>query len=155
MRNQPRTVLGQKHSQGFTLIELMVVLAILAVVAAIAVPNYQSSIAASRKTSAANQLLGALQFARSEAVLSRKEIRVCASSNGTSCAGSDWGQGAIVLRTDTSKVLRKIPAVKDVAISGASITFKADGTTTASSLVVGSSPSKNISVSIVGMAKIN
>lgn len=142
-------------AQGFSLVELMVVLAILAIVVAIAVPNYQSSVLSSRKSAAANQLLGALQLARSEAKLQREEVRVCGSSNGASC-DSDWSAGkGIVLVKSNNKVLRNIDAAKDITVTGATIEFKADGTTTAATLSVGPAPNKVISVNIIGMAKID
>jgi type IV fimbrial biogenesis protein FimT len=141
------------QTQGFTLIELMVALAIIAIVAAVAVPSYQSNIAAGRKTSAANNLLGALQFARSEAIVRRSAVKVCASTDGSSCSGTDWSTGGVVLEGAT--VLRSIPPASDVAITGNAITFKSDGTTTASNVTVGSAPAKTVSVNIVGHAKIN
>ncbi|TXH92700.1 MAG: prepilin-type N-terminal cleavage/methylation domain-containing protein [Pseudomonas sp.] len=145
-----RTTLHPSRHQGFTLIELMIVLAIIAIVALVAAPDYQSSIASSRKTSAANNLLGALQFARSEALTRRSDVTVCASSNGSTCSGSDWSTGGVVL--DGSTLLRSIPAAPKVAISGNAITIKSDGTTTASSISV---DDKTVSINIVGHAKIN
>ncbi|MDF3193914.1 GspH/FimT family pseudopilin [Pseudomonas sp. 1928-m] len=144
--------LQHARNQGFTLIELMVVIAIIAIIAAIAIPNYQSSIDAGRKTSATNNLLGALQFARSEAVIRRSnKVKVCASADGNTCSGSDWSTGGVVL--DDTTLLRSIPAAPDVTISGNAITFKNDGTTTASSISV--TGGKTISVNIIGHAKIH
>lgn len=144
-----------RHQAGFTLIELMVVLAIIAIVAAIAAPDYRSSIEASRATSAANHLLGTLQFARSEAVAKRTRVTLCSSSNGSACGGT-WANGAIVL-TQAGEVLRSLPSNSDVSVSGDSITFKNDGTTTATDLTIssGSHASKTISINIAGYAKIN
>lgn len=144
-------------SKGFTLIELMVVLAIIAIVAAVAVPSYQSSIEAGRKTSAINNLLGALQFARSEAVTRRSDqVKVCASGGGSSCSGNDWSAGGVVL--DGATLLRTIPPALGVTITGDAITFNDDGTTTASEIEVKDktkASDKVISVNIVGAAKIN
>ncbi|WP_277372793.1 GspH/FimT family pseudopilin [Pseudomonas sp. AA-38] len=139
-----------ESSRGFTLIELMVVLAIIAIVAAVAVPSYQSSIEAGHKTSAINNLLGALQFARSEAVTRRSDVKVCASGGGTSCNGNDWSAGGVVL--DGTTLLRTIPPAPEVVITGNAITFNDDGTTTASSISIAD---KSISVNIVGAAKLN
>jgi type IV fimbrial biogenesis protein FimT len=138
-------------SKGFTLIELMVVLAIIAIVAAVAVPSYQSSIEAGRKTSAINNLLGALQFARSEAVTRRSDqVKVCASGGGNACSGTDWSAGGVVL--DGTTLLRSIPPSPGVSVTGDAITFNDDGTTTASSINIAG---KSISVNIVGAAKLN
>ncbi|MBD9426802.1 GspH/FimT family pseudopilin [Pseudomonas sp. PDM15] len=139
-----------RRAQGFSLVELMIVLAIIAIVAAIAIPDYQSSMAANREISASNNLLGAMQFARSEAVTRRTGITVCASSDGSSC-GASWSAGGIV-RTNAGVVLRTIPAANDVTIAGNAITFRGNGTSAGGSITVGSS--KTVSVSAIGYAKI-
>lgn len=139
-----------RSSRGFTLVELMVAIAIIAIVAAVAVPSYQSSIAAGHKTSAANNIIGALQFARSEAVIRRSDnVKVCASAGGSTCSGSNWSAGGLVV--DGSTLLRTIPPAPDVAITGNAVTFKSDGTTAASTI---SLDDRVISINIVGAAKI-
>ena len=57
-----------KKQTGFTLIELMITLVVLAVVATIATPAIQQIIARSAVTSATNDLVSALQVARSQAI---------------------------------------------------------------------------------------
>lgn len=155
-----RTTLHPSRHQGFTLIELMVVLAIIAIVALVAAPSYTSSTEASRESSALNQLLGALQFARSEAAAGADPdvewVGVCAKS-GTSC-GTDWSAGGIVV-TDKGDVLRSIPPFANVAITGNRISFKRsgqrDGNNDTLSVQVGSRAAKTISVNAIGFAKID
>lgn len=148
--------------RGFSLVELMVVLAILAIVAAVAVPSYQSSTESSRESAALNQLLGTLQFARSEAAAGADtavtSVSVCASSDQASC-GSDWSTGGIV-RASNGRVLRTIPVFKDVTISGNAVAFKRSGELSGASsatitVQVGSRAAKTISVNAIGFAKID
>lgn len=81
--------------RGFTLIELIVTVAVLAILLSIAIPNYQTFVLNSRMASQTNDLVTALNLARSEAVKRAADVTVCASSNGTSCTGG-WAQGWIV-----------------------------------------------------------
>jgi len=67
--------------RGVTLIELMIAVGILAIVVAIAVPNFQAMIQNNRLTSAANEMLGVFQIARSEAI--RANRRVTLAFNAT------------------------------------------------------------------------
>jgi type IV fimbrial biogenesis protein FimT len=80
---------------GFTLVELMVTVAIVAILAAIALPSFSTSIRNSRLASTTNEFIAAINLARSEAVKSNRTGQVCASSDGATC-GTDWSQGWIV-----------------------------------------------------------
>ncbi len=52
---------GQRHTQGFTLIELMIVLVIIGIIAAVALPSYNSSVSRSRRSDCMGVLLGLAQ----------------------------------------------------------------------------------------------
>lgn len=91
---------------GFTLIELLVTLTIAAILLAIGVPAFNSSIASARASDGANSLLAALELARSEAVRRGVTVSVCrvTATDPTACnnaaAGSflagDWASGWMV-----------------------------------------------------------
>lgn len=82
------------RSRGFTLVELMITLAILAIVAAIAAPSFSDMIKRNKRVACGNELVGALQLARSEAVRSAQAITVTAP-NGIAA-------GITVYRDDNS-----------------------------------------------------
>lgn len=85
------------RAYGFTLIELMVTLSIMAILMAIALPNFQSFIQNSRMTTQANNFITALMLARSEAVKRGSTVTVCSSTNGMACSGlSNWENGWLV-----------------------------------------------------------
>src|SRR5688572_23647254 len=86
-----------RRSRGFTLVELLVVLSILAVLVTAAVP-LTSSIGRSMKlTALSNALLSQLHLARSEAIKRNGRVAVCKSGDGRSClAAGGWEQGWIV-----------------------------------------------------------
>jgi len=86
-----------EYNSGFTLIELLITITIAAIVLGIAIPSFSSTIASNRLTTNANELVTALNLARSEAVKRGVRMTLCKSINGSSCAASDdWSQGWII-----------------------------------------------------------
>ena len=89
-----------KRNHGFTLIELMITLMVMGVVIFIAVPNFADLIRNNRITTSSNELVIAMQIARSEAVKRSDEVSVCArASNGSQSCSDDadtWAQGWLV-----------------------------------------------------------
>lgn len=77
-----------RRTAGFTLIELMVTIAVAAILLTIAVPGFQALVQNNRATTLANELTTALNLARSEAVRRGQMISVCAADSG-----NDWEDG--------------------------------------------------------------
>ena len=73
------------NNAGFTLIELMFTIVVLAVLLGIGVPNFRDFVRNSRITAAANDLLADTNLARSESVTRRVPVTLCKSANGSSC----------------------------------------------------------------------
>jgi type IV fimbrial biogenesis protein FimT len=84
-----------KSVNGFTLIELMVTIAVAAILLSIGIPAFNQMTATNRIASETNDLVSALNFARSEAVKRGATVSVCSSNNGTGCSGS-WSDGWLV-----------------------------------------------------------
>lgn len=85
-----------RPSKGFTLVELMTVVAVMAILAAIAFPSFQGTLRSNRMAATSNQLISALSLARSEAIKNTRGAGICASTNGTACDGADWTRGWMV-----------------------------------------------------------
>ena len=90
--------------KGFTLIELMITLAVLAILLLVAVPNFGSFVAQSRLDSVKNKLVSSVALARSEAIKRGVAVAICRKNadpaqtcNGTAVTGSkDWSNGWMV-----------------------------------------------------------
>ena len=66
-----------RAQRGFTLVELMIVVVIAAVLLGIAVPGFRNVILGNSVTSKINELVGALQVARNEAVTRNSRVTLC------------------------------------------------------------------------------
>ncbi len=109
--------------QGFTLIELMVTLAIAAILMFLAVPSFVSYQRNAQLTSAANTLLAAINAARGEAMKRGMSAMVVPTGNG-----SDWTEGWVVfvdknnnreyINTDDITVLTQTKVPSGISITG-------------------------------------
>ncbi len=119
---------------GFTLIELMVTLSVLVILLALAAPSLQSLARNNRITGLTNDLVSALNIARSEAVKRGARITVCKSANPevaapTCSTGANWQNGWLIF-VDNSGVVGTFDAT-DVRLkvgqpSGGQATVTAD-----------------------------
>ncbi len=91
------------------MVELMIAITILAILAGIAAPAMQDMIVQSRLSSQTNELLSAIQFARSEAIKRNQRIRLCraASAGDTACdtGSGNWAHWVVLNASNT--VLRQ------------------------------------------------
>jgi len=93
-----RTVTN-KRPAGFTLLELLISISLLAILLVTAVPSFRSAIQNNRLTTQTNDLVTALQLARTEALKRATAVSVCASdtTTATPTCGSDWTDGWMVV----------------------------------------------------------
>jgi type IV fimbrial biogenesis protein FimT len=83
--------------KGFTLPELMVVIAIVAILLGIAIPSYKYLTTSYRMSAELNNLVGDMQFARGEALKEGNAVTACVSADGATCTGgANWAPGWIV-----------------------------------------------------------
>ncbi|MFN2308478.1 MAG: GspH/FimT family pseudopilin [Gammaproteobacteria bacterium] len=107
-----------KTFSGFTLIELMITLAIAAILLTVGIPSFQAVFQSNRLATQANELIGAVNLARSEAIKRGANVTVRASTGGfqngwcvhlnASCTGDD--------------ILRLFPAMNQMAVDAGGTT---------------------------------
>jgi type IV fimbrial biogenesis protein FimT len=109
----------RKSSAGLTLIELLMALAIFAVILGLGVPSYRDWIESRQLANHADYLAETLTQARSEAVKRQSRVNVCKSSDGKQCAAAGtWSAGWIMYEDDNrdgsieavENVIRREPA---------------------------------------------
>lgn len=92
-----------KKQAGFTLIELMIAMAVAAILLALAVPSLRSFIQNSKAVTQTNQLVTALNYSRSEAVKRRTRVMMCAfnaSQNDCASINIPWDDNGWMVFAD-------------------------------------------------------
>ncbi|MGH8830139.1 MAG: GspH/FimT family pseudopilin [Polaromonas sp.] len=113
----------RSFSRGFTLIELMVVVALAAILLGIGVPSFKSFVAGQRVKTAAGDFAMALVFARAEAIKRNADVTITAATSGATGWQDGWtvaaGGGALSTQS----------AYPGLMLSGptSAITFKSTG----------------------------
>ncbi|NRH40775.1 GspH/FimT family pseudopilin [Pseudomonas sp. MS15a(2019)] len=122
-----------KKAAGFTLTELLIVVGLIAILAAIAVPGFSSLIRSNRVVGAAEELQNVLTYARSEAMARGVNV-------GVTAPNVDAWTGALIVATVSSTVLGEAETLRSftntgLAASGvnstgtaAALTFRPNGT---------------------------
>jgi type IV fimbrial biogenesis protein FimT len=115
------TYVARDCARGFTLVELMVTILVGAVLVSIAIPSFRNLSASSALTAAADDIVGAINSARMEAVKRNASAQFCsdmAASNGSDALGAACGTqaGAVYVWTTgnpaTSQVLAGTSSVR-------------------------------------------
>ncbi len=95
MNDLNRSAFSLTKSPGFTLVELMVVVAIAAILASLAAPAIRDMVTSHGLSSRAELFKTSLNFARTESVRHNSNVSLCPSQDGLTCGGS-WAEGWIV-----------------------------------------------------------
>ena len=80
--------------RGFTLYELVVTLALVAILFALAIPSFAASLARQRQRVEIDALFHAVHLARKESIMRRRVVSLCPSLDGETCSSDrDWSRG--------------------------------------------------------------
>lgn len=104
------------RAAGFTLVEMVITLVIVAVLFALAVPSFRSMVISNRLTTAANEVIDAINIARVEAIKRNGNVQLCSSTAslnttdtlGTKCATSAGAVYGASVGSDGAAVLDQI-----------------------------------------------
>lgn len=100
--------------RGFTVIELMLAMAVAAIILAIGVPSFQTFMETNLLASSMNQFIASLAVTRSEAIKRNQRVLLCASDDGRDCAQTGYENGWIIFvdsnangaRNNTEEIIR-------------------------------------------------
>jgi type IV fimbrial biogenesis protein FimT len=152
-----------EYNSGFTLVELMIVVAIVGILAAIGAPSFQDMLNQTRASGLANELAASLNLARSEAIKRGTQVSVCKSGNITAASptcstAANWQNGWLVfVDTSTSGTFDGTDTrlkVGQPSNSSAAITFNNNSDNYISYLPSGSSTSNGtLSICVGGIQR--
>jgi len=131
------TTPGKMAMPGFTLIELMITVALLGLLLALGLPSFADMVRRNRIQSAASSLSVALATARSEAVKRGRNVSICTSSDSSACRTTgDWSSGWVVFAVAGAPIKAFDPPGGGVTMAGNAnlenqLTFLPTGGTTA------------------------
>jgi type IV fimbrial biogenesis protein FimT len=123
---------GMTKTRGFSLIELMITIAVAAIILALAAPAFTDTISKKRVSAETSDLLGDLALARSESLTRGARVVLCPSNTGTGCTSTAWNLGRIIFvdtdpngTVDTGETILRVGAPLDAAsaltVSGGSV----------------------------------
>ena len=152
---------NSKNQNGFTLMELILVVAVMGIMAAIAIPSFMALLPAMRVNGAARQVMSDLMDARMEAVKQNHQYKIFVlNDHQYKILDDNDGDGIDDGGGETSRTVDIQSNYSDVTISydGSlpTITFSAKGTAPDLDTITleNSSGSKSVSVSVAGRVKI-
>lgn len=150
----------QRKEQGFTLIELIVTIAVLAIVASIAAPSFINTLASQNLNGASNEIASALGEGRSRAMVISNTVVVCPDKDSV---GAEVTETICVNKLLSSAnpsqfinqnrvILVSIPKKVEIKSTNYGVVFNANGTTPSvtSIEICSGNISKIISVALIG-----
>lgn len=143
-----------RNNAGFSLLELMVTVSIMAILVSLGVPAFQDFALKQRLNAAVNALHNDLLLARSQAIHRDMQVIACPWTVGSGCTGkTDWSEGWIVFGDsnednnfqDGESILRHGQKVENVMIHSTT------GRTNFRFYSNGTAPGSNGSISLCGL----
>lgn len=98
-----RPALSGPRSRGFTLVEALVVMSIIAILLAVAMPAFRDFAAARAVSAQISDFAGSLRLARTEAIKRGRAVLMCRTNDPQAAtpacnAGADWRNGWLIMQ---------------------------------------------------------
>ena len=151
---------------GFTVTELLIVMSIGGILAAIAVPSFRDMLNSTRQNSALGLVISDLNQARGEAIKRNTPVLVCGrNAGGTDCAAVAWTQGWLVCVegavpgqcaastiTDPNPLTVRPPLTGTLTMTSTAdpVRFRANSTGTAATLTLAGTTNRTVAVAATG-----
>lgn len=103
--------------QGFSLLELLVVLTIISVISSLSIPMLNNFAAKDKVQIASHQIKQALRYARTESILKHERIVVCPSIDGALCDLEGNGIKLLVYSDDTRELMRVLDLPETISVN--------------------------------------
>ncbi|MFQ6370127.1 GspH/FimT family pseudopilin [Shewanella sp. YIC-542] len=152
--------------RGFTLVELMVTIAVAAILLSVGVPSLKSLYDGYRGRSEISRIEQSLAFARNQAISYGMTVFVCAyektDADGYGVCGTDWQKGLLVYAVDSTtknKILKVVEGFNSSdKVKGSTVSFRADGISSGETTFIycpngKTDESRSVKVSSAGMIK--
>lgn len=136
-----------QQQRGFTIIELMFAVAIVAVLCAVSAPSLGNIAASTRARSGNNTLITALNLARNTSIAHQHEIVLCPSKAGQGCEDTTWWQHGWIAfadlnrdgkRSDNEPILTRAQEQEGIAIATSTardhVTYRPNGSASGTNL---------------------
>ncbi|TEW56786.1 prepilin-type N-terminal cleavage/methylation domain-containing protein [Psychromonas sp. RZ22] len=126
--------MDSSNKRGFTLVELLVTIAVAAVLISVVVPSFTGLIESSKERATRDALVASINAAKQQAQSKRINVYICPTTDGSSCSGtwgSDWliyedtdgsatldaSLGDLIISNNTSKTSHIASLVSQIAFS--------------------------------------
>ncbi|EKE01437.1 MAG: hypothetical protein ACD_21C00132G0008 [uncultured bacterium] len=106
-KEKPLMPINKFYTKAFSLIELLVAIALVAIILLVAIPSFGGMVGKNNTMAYANELMTALQFTRSVAIKLGESVAFCGSRDHKICDGL-WQNGSVVVAS-SGEVLRVLP----------------------------------------------
>jgi prepilin-type N-terminal cleavage/methylation domain-containing protein len=127
---------SKSQQKGFTLVELLTVVAVIGISLGVGIPNLQNFMQDNHQINAINEFSSYVSFARNEAVVRNTTVKLCvANETKTGCAttSDNWANGYLVIvegETTALKIHDKLPGNQTITGNSTALVFSSNGMVT-------------------------